>query len=119
MTVQDLLAQLNQGTTLTQLQTYVQEVITLRGFAEETSQEVLLMLMEEVGELAKAVRKQQGMFVDPAKLQNYDTVQSEVADIMILLLSLCNVQGINLMDAVVAKEKINAQRTWERSTHGQ
>ena len=112
MTHKELLSQLGQETTLTELQTYVKKVIDLRGFGEETAQDVLLMLMEEVGELAKAVRKQTGMPVDPNRLHNYDTVQSEVADVMILVLSLCNVFGINAFDAVVEKEKVNSQRTW-------
>ena len=113
MTEKELLDQLTQGSSLTQLQTYIKQVIDLRGFGDESAQDVLLMLMEEVGELAKAVRKHSGMPVDPSRLKNYDTIQSEVADVMILLLSLCNVVGINAMEAVVEKEAINCKRTWQ------
>ena len=112
MTQKELLDQLTQSSSLTQLQSYVKKVIDLRGFGEETPQDVLLMLMEEVGELAKAVRKQAGLPVDATRLGNYDTIESEVADVLILLLSLCNTVGVNAMQAALEKETINCKRDW-------
>ena len=112
MTQTEWLHSLNPSTTLNQMQEYIRHVIALRGFQEETPQECLLMLVEEVGELAKALRKSSGMYIDPARLENYDTVQSEVADVFILLVSLSNAAGINLLDAVIEKETANSQRQW-------
>ena len=112
MTQESLLKTLEQPITLHQMQEYVKNVIELRGFAEETPSECLLMLVEEVGELAKAMRKSAGMYIDPTRLENYDTVQSEVADVFILLVSLCNAAGIDLHQAVLEKEKTNSQRQW-------
>ena len=112
MTQAQLVNQLNQDTSLPALQAYVQAVINIRGFGEETPQDVLLMLMEEVGELAKAVRKTSGLPVDTAKTSQYPQVEAEAADVLILLISLCNTLGIDLLQATIDKEKINATRTW-------
>jgi len=45
-------------------------------------------------------------------MQNYDTVESEVADVFIVLLSLCNVFKIDIYEAFIAKEKENTERAW-------
>lgn len=111
-TQQALTNTLNQSTTLNQMQEYIKKIIDLRGFAEETPQECLLMLVEEVGELAKAIRKTTGLPVDQSRMASYTSVQSEAADVFILLVSLCNAAGINLLDAVIEKEAENNKRTW-------
>ena len=52
------------------------------------------------------------MPIDYEKMQNYDTVESEVADVFIVLLSLCNVLKIDIYEAFIAKEKENTERAW-------
>lgn len=117
VTQQELFSQLNPSTSLNDVQEYIKKVITMRGFDEQSVQTNLLLFLEETGELAKAIRKTSaGMSVDPNRLQNYDTVESEVADVLIVLLSICNTLGINLYDALVEKEKINCERIWKINT---
>lgn len=73
----------------------------------------MLLLLEEFGERAKAIRKSvTTMGIDYEKLQNYDTVESEVADVFIVLLSLCNVLEINVYKTFIEKE--NIQRKWNK-----
>ena len=73
----------------------------------------MLLLLEETGELAKAVRKTStNMSVDVDKIQNYDTIESEVADVFIVLMAVCNKLGINLLSALREKEKKNCERNW-------
>jgi len=112
MTQQELLNTLNPSASLNDVQEYIKKVIEIRGFANQPIQASMLLLLEETGELAKAIRKTSGMHIDPNRLQNYDTVESEVADVLILLLSICNTLGINLFDALTEKEKINCERDW-------
>lgn len=50
--------------TLAHLQEYCASKIEERGFKDETLHERLVMLVEEIGELAKACRKISGMYTD-------------------------------------------------------
>ena len=79
-----LLNDLDERSSLTQVQDYIRKVVEIRGFADQPVQETMLLLLEETGELAKAIRKvATKMSVDPDKMQNYDTVESEVADVFL------------------------------------
>lgn len=97
--------------TLEQYQELIQKLAIDRGFDEETVPEVFTLLVEEVGELAKAIRKQNGQKVDLAKKQH--AVEEELADVFWLLLDLSNRLNIDLGKAFEAKEKVNSTRTWE------
>lgn len=105
---------LNEKMSLRQLQEYFAEAFKTRGFTEETMEDKLLLLMEEVGELAKALRKKRNMGIDYQRIENYDSVESEAADVTIVLIALCNAGGIDLYQAIEAKEKVNAKRNWEK-----
>lgn len=109
----DTLRKLCRTSTMQDIQAYIHNVITMRGFAEESPQDVLLMLTEELGELAKAVRKVSGLPMDVQHTNSLGSIEEEVADVFILLVSLCNVLGISLFDAVVAKEELNCKRVWK------
>ncbi|WP_196161571.1 MazG nucleotide pyrophosphohydrolase domain-containing protein [Reinekea sp. G2M2-21] len=97
--------------TLSDFQQYVTELEAERGFDEQTVLDKCLMLGEEVGELFKAVRKQQGLKMDP----NSQTGQlsGELADVFIFLCSIANRYDIDLETAFREKEAINHTRTWE------
>ncbi len=97
--------------TLPQLQSYIARVVEERGFADESSRDILLLLVEEVGELAKAVRKHSELKTDVADLEKRD-VALELADILIYLIDLANAEGVDLADALVTKEELNRKRTW-------
>ena len=43
---------------------------------------------------------------------------SEVADIAILVLDLCHLQGIDLVEAVESKMELNKRRTWNVTDNG-
>ena len=74
----------------------------------------MLLLLEEVGELAKAIRKNAtNMSIDKDKISHYDTIESEVADVFIVLNSVCNKLDIDLYQALKEKEKKNIKREWK------
>lgn len=108
-----LLKLLNKEDSLDTIQNYIHQVIQMRGFSEQPVEKELLLLTEEVGELAKSIRKENAhMGIDLHKIQNYDSIESEVADVFIVLMSICNTLEINLFGALVAKEMINVNRSW-------
>ena len=65
----------------------------------------MLLLLEKVGELAKAIRKNAtNMSIDNSNINHYDTIESEVADVFIVLSSICNKLNIDLYKALKDKE---------------
>ncbi|HXY17995.1 MAG TPA: MazG nucleotide pyrophosphohydrolase domain-containing protein [Candidatus Nitrosopolaris sp.] len=95
--------------TLADYQTYLKEVNTERGF-KETVQDVFVLLVEEVGEFAKAIRKRGVIKVD--KNSKEHNVEEEAADVFYLLINLCNHLNIDLEKAFRNKEKKNQKRHW-------
>ena len=113
MSQKNLLDELTATSSMNQIQEYIKKVVELRGFANQSVQETMLLLLEETGELAKAIRKTATkMSVDVDKMQNYDTVESEVADVFFVLTAVCNQLDINLLDALKEKEQKNWNRNW-------
>ena len=105
---------LNEKNTLNEIQNYIKEVIKIRGFSEQTVQDKMLLLLEETGELAKAIRKTiPEASVDYERIENYTDIEEEVADVFIVLVSICNRLNINLYDAIIKKEEKNIKRQWK------
>ncbi len=96
---------------LADLQAYVKRTGEERGFSDETAQDSLMLILEELGEVAKAMRPLRGIKV--ANDSQYVELAHELADVQLLLLSLSNKLGINLSDAVITKEQRNRQREWK------
>ena len=76
---------LNEKNTLNEIQNYIKEVIKIRGFSEQKVQDKMLLLLEETGELAKAIRKTiPEASVDYERIENYTDIEEEVADVFIV-----------------------------------
>jgi len=97
--------------TLRVLQDYLAAVCQERGWTKDSPSEKFVLFVEEVGELAKAIRKQAGLYNEPAKKHTF-SLEEEFADVLSYLLDLANCYGIDLEAAFRAKEKINETRTW-------
>lgn len=110
----DLWNKLNENNTLQEVQQYIKDVIEIRGFANQEIEKTMLLL-EEVGELAKSIRKNAtDMGIDNNKANHYDTIESEVADVFIVLSSVCNKLDIDLYKALKDKEQENINRIWKK-----
>ena len=110
-----LLENLNKNSSLNEVQSYFKEMIKLRSFMnnKENISNIMLLLTEEVGKLAKAIRKDAiDLKIDSNKIGNYDSIESEIADVFIVLNSICTALDINLFDAIYNKERINEDRKW-------
>jgi NTP pyrophosphatase (non-canonical NTP hydrolase) len=97
--------------TLAEYQQLVHQLTIERGFESETVPEAFTVLVEEVGELAKAIRKANGQKTDKTSLVH--DVEDKIADVFTLVLDLCNRLGVDLEQAFLAKEAKNRTRTWD------
>ena len=111
----ELWKNLKEDNTLEEVQEYIRKVIEIRGFSNQSIEQAMLLLTEEIGELAKAIRKEKTtMSIDNNKIRNYDTIESEVADVFIVLCTICNKLNINLFSSLKDKEKENIERIWKK-----
>lgn len=106
------MAYLPEHPTLNDLQHYLDAVCQERGWTKDTPSEKFVLFIEEVGELAKAMRKAVGLYEERAK-ERAMPLEEEFADVLSYLLDLANCFHIDLEAAFRAKEAINQTRTWE------
>jgi NTP pyrophosphatase (non-canonical NTP hydrolase) len=95
------------------LQEYYAEQSRKRGFDNETTEQIFVLLVEEVGELAKAIRSMIGLSVQSDDATR-KSVKLELADCFIYLLHMANKLRIDLYDAFREKERLNAEKRWHR-----
>ncbi len=101
---------------LRNLQKYYEQAAAKRGFEEETPEHVLMLLVEEVGELAKALRSRIGVSMRDSDISR-KSVRLELADCFIYLLHMANQTGNDLYAAFVEKERLNASKRWLLPDH--
>lgn len=104
---------LKEKPSLQDFQRYVTELEKERGFHEDPTMHKCLLLGEEIGELFKAIRKQENLKLDANS--KVGQVSEELADILIYLFSIANRYNIDLEEAFRKKEEINHQRNWVSS----
>lgn len=89
-------------------QNYYAHAAVRRGYQKESPQDTLLLMLEEFGEFARAIRKRKKLRRDSKGAIAQE--EHELADIFIYVVHMANVLGIDLADAVFKKENINIQR---------
>src|SRR3989344_6609536 len=98
-------------TSLKELQEYFKAKAVERGFDKETPQDAMLLMTEELGELARAIRKHSGIKTDDK--ERIYAMEEELADILIYTLHLSNILGLDLEKAFWKKEEENNKRVWK------
>ncbi len=83
------MATLPENPTLPDLQRYLAEVCEERGWTKDSPSEKFVLFIEEVGELAKAMRKASGLYEERAKQRDMP-LEEEFADVLSYLLDLAN-----------------------------
>lgn len=106
------MAYLPEHPTLQDFQKYMAEVCKERGWVNDTYAEKFLLFIEEIGELAKAMRKTAGLYKEKANPNNFE-LEEEFADVFSYLLDLANYFQIDLETAFRDKEQVNQHRIWE------
>ena len=96
---------------LREIQNYIWQKNIDRGFSKESAERKMLMLTEEVGELAKAIRGHIGMGFSETTSKN--EAAEELADVFIITLGLASTMDIDLLDSLHKKESKNEKRTWK------
>lgn len=91
-------------------QVYIAKMVKVRGFDKESLPEIMLLMLEEMGELAKVVRKFHGIHTDDASVLS--TAEDELADVFNYLLDVANNLGVDLEVAFRKKEEKNKLRSW-------
>ena len=79
---------LEERPTLADLQRYVGELERERGFAEQSVRDKCLLLGEEMGELFKSIRRNEGMAID--ETSRFGDVPGELVDILIYVCAIAN-----------------------------
>ena len=104
---------MDENTSLKTLQTYVDDMVNVRGFADETPQDCLLLLTEELGELAKEVRKNHTHIKNDKSKASSHSLNGEMADVLMMLLALARTLDVDILEAFREKELENCTRNWE------
>jgi len=106
------MADLPAHPTLPELQQYMDEICKERGWTKDSYAEKFLLFTEAVGELAKAIRKTQGLYQEKAK-QKHLELEEEFADVLSYVLDLANYFQVDLGTAFREKERVNSTRKWK------
>ena len=85
---------------------YLQEYIKAKDFNPDLKGHYFLKLSEEIGELARAMRKDLRMTDSQVK----GTIEEEMWDVIYYILALANIYDINLEEIIPLKEKLNNEK---------
>lgn len=94
------------------VQKYIKNMIEVRGFRTNLLERMCL-LTEEVGELAKEVRKsEKNLAVDVDKKYS-SNLENEITDVFICLMGMCESIDMDIVQGLKNKEEINFNRKWK------
>lgn len=93
---------------LNAFQEYYKRAAIQRGYTKEQPKDCLLLMVEEVGELARALRKRE-------KLVRHGSYKGsneahELADVFLYVVHMANVLGLDLASIVQEKESVNIKK---------
>jgi NTP pyrophosphatase (non-canonical NTP hydrolase) len=106
------MAELPEKPTLRNLQDHIKLIGEERGWDKNNYLEIFLLLSEEIGELAKAVRNFAGLYAEKGKEKDRYVLEEEFADVLNYIFDLANCFEIDLESAFRKKDEMNAQRNW-------
>ena len=105
------LNKLNKESSVKDIQKYIKDMIQVRGF-KNSLLETMCLLTEEIGELAKEVRKTTKMTLDSNKQYN-SNLENEITDVFICLMGMCELLDMDIVQWLKNKEEINFKREWK------
>ncbi|UCB43280.1 MAG: hypothetical protein JSV77_01125 [Dehalococcoidales bacterium] len=89
---------------------YLQQYIKSKDFNPELKEGYFMKLVEEVGELAEVIRKNQRYPGDHNETIK-GTIEEELYDVLYYVIALANVFSVDLEECCRLKEEINKERT--------
>jgi len=97
---------------LAAFQHYYRRVAIQRGYKSESPKDCLLLMVEEVGELAREIRRRERLVRHGPSSESSES--KELADIFLYVVHMANVLDVDLSKVVQEKELINLQRFLRR-----
>ncbi len=110
--LREIVSKMDNSTPIGEIQKYINEMIAIRGWRDETPQDTMLLLTEELGELAKEVRKSCTKIQNDVSKNKTSNLNGEIGDVFLMLLALCRTLDVDVIDAFREKEIINCDRKW-------
>lgn len=110
--------ELPDGAPIAEYQRYVQELEAMHGWLEVDLVHNCFLMGEEVGELFKAIRRYERLFVQEGgpSLAEAESgkahVAEEIVDVMNYLVAIANRLDIDLEEAFRTKNERNQRRSW-------
>ena len=104
--------ELKDDPTLADLQAHIKQVCVEKGWDKNSITEIYLLFSEEIGELAKGIRKTTG-FKGESTENARQNLEEEFADVLMYLMDLANYFDIDLESVYRKKIKINHTRKWK------
>lgn len=92
---------------VSRFQNYYRKVAIQRGYERESAQNCLLLMVEEVGELARGLRRAEKLARHHA---SHSEPLQELADVFIYVVHMANILGADLGEVVREKEAANWKR---------
>ncbi len=108
------MANLPQTNDLNEFQKYIKELCIERGWDKNSPSQLFLLLTEEIGEVAKAIRNHTNLHTQKTqdKEKTKAELASELADVLNYLLDISNHFEIDLAQAFRDKNIENESRKW-------
>ncbi len=112
MELKEKLQKLNEKSSVAEIQEYIKDMKKARKFDKVTIEREMMLFIEEIGELAKAIRKNTNGHLDIAKKYEVN-IEEELADCFIYLFSIANMNNVDIFKAFKEKEIKNCNRVWK------
>ena len=103
---------LSNKSSVEELQKYIKDMILVRGF-KNTLLERMCLLTEEIGELAKEVRKTDKNLAIDINKKYSSILENEITDVFICLMGMCDLIDMDIVKGLKDKEEINFKREWK------
>lgn len=106
------LDKLSKKSSVEELQKYIKDMFEVRGFRTSLLERMCL-LTEEMGELAKEVRKTDNNLLVDVNKDYSSNLENEITDVFICLMGMCELLDMDIIKVLKNKEEINFNREWK------
>lgn len=106
------LDKLSKKSSVEDLQKYIKDMIEVKGF-KTSLLERMCLLTEEIGELAKEVRKTDNNLTIDINKDYSSSLDNEITDVFICLMGMCELLDMDIVQGLKNKEEINFNREYK------
>lgn len=103
---------LSNKSSVEDVQKYIKHMIEVRKF-KTSLLERMCLLTEEVGELAKEIRKSDDNLTVDVQGNYSSNLENEITDVFICLMGMCELIDMDIVQGLKNKEELNFKREWK------